>query len=435
MTQTFAESINAFLERHGIETKPPTVYTGAEARVIPAGARNQTLTAIAGLLRKTGMAPNLIAAAVNGIATDPDSIESTDWDDGELERIVANIGQRGSEAFDTGSYSVETLDIDRANVPPLKWVIEGFLPAEGLTLLFGLPANGKSYVAMDVCVACLSGRPTWINGGKITKLRRVGYLDWERRGGMFRRRMKALSQGQGVVIDYVTCKRPLSEMIDEMRELALTRGWELIIIDSLSIAIMNGDLMAANEVIPRMFALHEMGIPILMLDHMAKPQNGGNPSYASAYGSMFKEAIVSMAWHATKADPYGRKTPGYMDLRLMQKKQNFDTPSEDIDAHLDLELDEASGALKRVELVTGYKNEFPPDFQIIEALRHRVEMTRDEIAQATGMNADTVYRYLKKPEGLIEQGAVIISSPGGHGAGNAEKYALLKLPDSERPTD
>jgi hypothetical protein len=44
--------------------------------------------------------------------------------------------------------------------PPISWIIENIVPAEGLTLLCSKPKFGKSWLAYDLCVACTTDRFT-----------------------------------------------------------------------------------------------------------------------------------------------------------------------------------------------------------------------------------------------------------------------------------
>lgn len=49
-------------------------------------------------------------------------------------------------------------DLEAKSLPPLNWVIEGFLP-EGLCVLAGKPKVGKSWLALSICAAVANGTP------------------------------------------------------------------------------------------------------------------------------------------------------------------------------------------------------------------------------------------------------------------------------------
>jgi RecA-family ATPase len=69
----------------------------------------------------------------------------------------------GSNGHDSGSPTpkIETAaDLDHEVFPPLEWFVAGMLPA-GLALLAGPPKLGKSYVAVDIGLACARGMPAF----------------------------------------------------------------------------------------------------------------------------------------------------------------------------------------------------------------------------------------------------------------------------------
>lgn len=405
---TAPDFVRDFLERHGIEARSPTAFTSDTDLVIPTGARNDTLAALYGLLIKMRIAPNIARAMLIGVGTDPNAV-AVPMDRDEIEAIAEHLAGRESEPFDTSLFTLTRVTRD-SPIRKLEWLVPGIVPAEGITLIHGLPAQGKSYTAQDMILAVATGR-AWLGRAYDAKRpRRVAYFDWERRGDMFKRRMAQLARGLGGIdyaIDYYEVRGSLGNAVAGMGELILVHGYEFAVIDSLSIAIMTADMMSAHEVIPRMFALHELGIPILCLDHQKKLSEGGGDQWqASAFGSVFKEAVASMVWQAGKTHPRAF-TEGFMDFKLHPKKNNFDLAPEDVCIRLVMD---SENDLVRLENIS----ELPIESRILDELGQRGEMSKSEMIAVFGVGETYMRTQLKK---LLGEGVIRIAyeSPGGRG--------------------
>src|SRR4051812_17701834 len=60
--------------------------------------------------------------------------------------------------------SVEDLDC----LPEFAWLVEGWLPQNGLAVLYGAPARGKSFLAFDLSFSIASGQDLWF-GAKMRR--------------------------------------------------------------------------------------------------------------------------------------------------------------------------------------------------------------------------------------------------------------------------
>lgn len=56
--------------------------------------------------------------------------------------------------------SISALELERKDIPPIKWIIDGLLP-QGLTLLAGAPKAGKSWLSLDICLSVANAEPFW----------------------------------------------------------------------------------------------------------------------------------------------------------------------------------------------------------------------------------------------------------------------------------
>ena len=61
--------------------------------------------------------------------------------------------------YDWKEKAITAADLHKMTFPPIRYVVPGFIP-EGLTLLVGRPKIGKSWLALDLCLACAGGWST-----------------------------------------------------------------------------------------------------------------------------------------------------------------------------------------------------------------------------------------------------------------------------------
>lgn len=414
------QTLTDFLTNHGVSALSVRAeYISEDDRIIPDHARNNTLAAIAGILHKVGLAPNLLRAAVVGIGLSPTAIQ-TPLDEAELDTISESMSRRSRDPFTLDGLTITTITPNDA-VKPLTWLLSDFLPNETITLLYGLPAQGKSWVA-TIVAACVASGAIWPGNGSRAKKGRVLYCDWERRGDMVRRRLHAYAAGIGIEIDYVAMKGSLRDGIDFIRRMVAVRGYSLVIIDSLTIAMMGADANMANEVVPALFELQdvcdEFGSAVLALDHQKKVYENENPWAAGAYGSIFKEAVATMVWQCGKID-YRTFTEGYMDFKLHLRKKNHERAISDICLRIAFEFDpegEISGA------VLTPLTEMSLASEILDWLGQRGEMDQTQLqAGVSGSVSRTgLQRELDK---LCAQGLIVKTKTGG-GRGNASSYVL-----------
>jgi len=67
---------------------------------------------------------------------------------------------------------------DIAKLPPVRWVLRGRMPMQGLTVLYAPPKGGKSFVAVEVALRAALGEPFW--GEHFPTNSRVLYIAAER---------------------------------------------------------------------------------------------------------------------------------------------------------------------------------------------------------------------------------------------------------------
>jgi hypothetical protein len=87
-----------------------------------------------------------------------------------------------------GSFTAE--ELEAMKFPPTSFLVEGIIPAEGLTLLCSKPKFGKSWLAYDLCIGCTMNR--MILGDILPAQGEVLYLALEDSKRRLQRRMSKL---------------------------------------------------------------------------------------------------------------------------------------------------------------------------------------------------------------------------------------------------
>ena len=119
--------------------------------------------------------------------------------DAELNTTIASITRTHSSNNPTTSILIEPLPGDRSTfafshvqelikgVKPIKWLIKGFLEMDSLSLMFGEPACGKSFSAIDLACCVATGKE-W-HGKAVKRPGPVFYIAGEGFNGLSRRLM------------------------------------------------------------------------------------------------------------------------------------------------------------------------------------------------------------------------------------------------------
>lgn len=182
---------------------------------IISGNRNAGLTAIGGSMRRYGMSEAEIMAAL-AIANEtrcdiplpsselsqivrsvcryaPESDVAADaaLGDDAAESILASVEQERTGFFLTRASSLLT------QPAAIEWVIRGWLPANGIAMIYGESGVGKSFVALDMACHIVTGK-AWRNSK--TKCNQVVYMAGEGNYGM-RSRIASWCKHHGVAAD------------------------------------------------------------------------------------------------------------------------------------------------------------------------------------------------------------------------------------------
>jgi len=160
------------------------------------------------------------------------------------EDVAPLIRRDGAKPRETKRFDILSLT-DLANMPDPEWLINGVLPKRGVVEMHGMPATGKSFIALDMALHIATGS-SW--HGHSTEQGRVLYVAAEGATG-YKRRVDAWKASRGLhdidALFFVASGVQLHEEIEveglldslNVKEL----GVSLVIFDTLARCFVGGD--------------------------------------------------------------------------------------------------------------------------------------------------------------------------------------------------
>ncbi len=176
-----------------------------------------------------------------------------------------------------------------ASAPPLRWLVRGVLPAEGLAAIFGASGSGKSFLALDLCAAVADGF-RWFEQ-KVTAAP-VVYLALEGEAG-FAQRVKAWEKQNGKTLPsnlrFVMQPFALLEgsKVADLAESVIASGCAggLLVVDTLNRAASGADENASADMGRIIDAAKELqsrcGGLVLLVHHSGKDASRGLRGHSS----------------------------------------------------------------------------------------------------------------------------------------------------------
>lgn len=184
---------------------------------------------------------------------------------------------------------------DLCNAPPMRWMVRGVLPMEGLAALYGPSGSGKSFLTLDLGAAIARGSEAWF--GRRVRQCPVTYVCLEGEQGMGKR-VKAwnLHHSNPVpdALQFVTQPFDLRKA-DDVAELANTikgagGAGGLVILDTLNRAAPGVDENSSvdmGRVIAAAKQLQSLtGGLVLLVHHTGKDANKGLRGHSSLHAAL-----------------------------------------------------------------------------------------------------------------------------------------------------
>jgi DNA-binding transcriptional ArsR family regulator len=298
------------------------------------------------------------------------------------------------------------IDLAEATPRPVEWLVKDLIPARHATNLYGDSGTGKSLIALYLALCVIEGIP-FLNF-PTTKRGKVLYLDLELDAEIHTLRWWAIARGAGYTtppkgLRYVRWTQGLIGREGELWELIEQEQPALLIVDSFGKA--TGKPLDPDLAIALYNLFDALPVPVLVIDHTAKPNPEIPAESAREYGTVYKRHY---ARSAIQVDLQGSER-GHIGVILRHQKSNFGRLAPEIP--LTLAFLEEDGVMLEVRLQYGGQavqanaELFGRRGEVVRFLSENGEATQKQIAENLDTSQSSVSRLLKQlaAEGLIEE--------------------------------
>lgn len=202
------------------------------------------------------------------IAPSPEYLEA-------LERSMA----AGEHQTESKRGLVLRMDDEIEQLPPVPWLLDGILPANGLTALYGAPGAGKSFIALDLALSIAANFP-WL--GRTLQAGTALYLAAEGLSGLSQRmrawkafHRKTGRVGVGFVTTAIDLLQPatIPRVCDVAAQLSQIAPVQLVVIDTLARSMVGdeNDTGDMSRVVANADAIRTgTGATVLLVHHTRK---------------------------------------------------------------------------------------------------------------------------------------------------------------------
>ena len=303
------------------------------------------------------------------------------------------------------SSTLTRLDVSRMlreQPPPVPWLVDGIVARGCLTVLHGDGGIGKSFLALQLCVAAMSGGRFL---DRDTKRCRVLYVDAENGVGEAHRRLHLLGAEEGIadLFEYVVADaHDLIKNSDDLEDMVRICKPDLIVVDSLASVWSIQEIDAT-----------EMTRALMVLTRIANRYNAGvialhhDKKDGSIYrGSSAVQAACQIRFHLRR---HSADDGDDASKLVLQRKKNRMGP-QDLNIYLQINPSadrlEVSVVPKHVSALQDLLGQ-----QILELVSDGVVRNNREIAEALDRSGTdgSVGRAVK---GLKTSG-VLVTTKGG----------------------
>ena len=179
-----------------------------------------------------------------------------------------------------------------AEVSEQVYLYEPFIVADGVSVLFGAGASGKTMLALHFALSVECS---------------VLYVDYEASAGVLNRRMRRLLAGRDEdrvppILYWPTRGKPFPDIAQAVARIVRAKGIGLVIVDSALLAC--GGSPIDPEVVTRFFnALHSLGVPVLLISHVTKEEDVNATKYP--FGSIVWSNSARLTWNIRASKEHG----------------------------------------------------------------------------------------------------------------------------------
>ena len=197
--------------------------------------------------------------------------------------------------------------VDLATVAPragVPFLLPPFVVEGAASILFAEGGTGKSMLALAMAVSVATSEP--ILNVYPTRAGPVLYLDWEWDAESHAERLRAICRGAGIdlpkgMIHYRHEMASVWEAASNIRRQVAEKQCVMVVIDSLGFA-RGGEPESADLTLKTFAALRTLGVPVLVLDHVAK--NATDKKFS--FGSIYTTNAARITWRADAVKEEGK---------------------------------------------------------------------------------------------------------------------------------
>ena len=203
------------------------------------------------------------------------------------------------------------------------FLLNPFIAASGVTVLFGPGGTGKSTLAVAMALSVMTGEP--VIGEEVNRIGPVLWLDYEADENEVFERELALRRGVGMgdkdtpyLLHYMKVGAKFVDSVSVIRRQILDTDSVLLVVDSVANA-RRGDAFGPEDTVHMFAVMGSMGVPVLAIDHMTK-EASKKGDMSSPYGTVFTSNEARLTWGVVEAE--NGSTPDDKQLNMVMAKQN-----------------------------------------------------------------------------------------------------------------
>jgi hypothetical protein len=265
-----------------------------------------------------------------------------------IAELQAQVAEARAHAKSADRPEILTED-DILALPDRDYLLKGIMAPAEMSVWYGAPKCGKSFLLMHITRAISQGRGVF---GRRVKPTRVLYIAGEGRSGL-KGRLRALRKRFGPAPDFLFIARPLNLRsaadADWLREEVTRHGIGLVVVDTLSRNLAGGDENAPSDMTAFIGNLDmiraETGAHVAVVHHC--PQHADRPrGHGSLVGAA--DALIAVALDeagirtATVAGAKDDPADQQMAFRLTVEELGTDADGDPLTTCLVDELDPAA---------------------------------------------------------------------------------------------
>lgn len=173
-------------------------------------------------------------------------------------------------------------DLLKRKFPSTRWIVDGLVPSEGITILSAAPSSFKTWAMLEITLAVTDGRQLF--GHYATSATGVLLVDEESGERILNERFKQLGASPNSGVQYFSREgyKVSAEYIDSLISVCLANNIGLVMFDSL-VRMHQGDENTSrdmSELFNQLRRLADNGIAVLIAHHNRKGSAGGSYSPA-----------------------------------------------------------------------------------------------------------------------------------------------------------